>query len=386
MAQVMRYLCHVAVLLAVAMAAACGGDPGSPPDALSAAAAPAKTPERTRAARDAALASAKVWQQPAVPIAQANLRLNRAGPGHIDDSAHISCRFVLRPVSGTTPKFYCELPTGEALKIKYGKWNPELHAEVAASRLLTALGFPADQMFIVGGVHCAGCPTFPFQSLRCFARVGLHSACFPGGVNYAHTVDFDSAVLERKLPGTVIEAESDQGWAWFELDRIDPVHGGSTAAEVDALRLMAVFLAHWDNKSPNQRLLCPPEAVDADGGCRQPLAIIQDLGATFGPLKIDLNNWKRGRIWKDTATCTVSMAHMPWGGATFPERRISEGGRRLLLGLLTQLSDQQLRDLFEGSRVTAHEQLGAEGRRADAWVGAFKDRVAQIRDAGPCAS
>jgi hypothetical protein len=147
-----------------------------------------------------------------------------------------------------------------------------------------------------------------------------------------------------------------------------------------------VFLAHWDNKAPNQRLICPAAAAGNDAACAQPLAIIQDLGATFGPLKLDLHNWRSGRIWKDGATCTVSMEHLPWSGATFPERRISEAGRRLLLQLLEQLSDQQLRDLFEGSRVTSYEQYGTERRPADAWVAAFKARVAQIRQAGPCPS
>jgi hypothetical protein len=337
------------------------------------------------AARDDALASARVWQPPPVPVAQANLRVNPLAPGRIDDAAEVTCRFIVRDVSGTTPKFYCELPGGDVLKIKYGRTNPELHAEVAASRLLNALGFPADQMFIVGRVRCAGCPMFPFQALRCFARVGVQSVCFAGGIDYERVVDFDSAVLERKLPGRVVEAFANQGWAWYELDRIDPQRG-STTAEVDAFRLLAVFLAHWDNKSANQRLVCPTGLDRGDGGCSQSLAIIQDLGATFGPLKLDLHNWRRGRIWKDAKTCTVSMEHFPWRGATFTERGISEEGRLLLLGLLAQLSDQQLHDLFEGSRVATHEQFGADGGRTQGWVAAFKDRIAQIRDAGPCSS
>jgi hypothetical protein len=340
--------------------------------------------DRARRARDSALASARVWQPPAVPVAQANLRTNPQGPGAFRDDDDVQCRFRVEGVSGTTPKFYCELPSGEAVKVKYGSGNPELHAEVAASRLLTALGFSADRMFVVRRVRCVGCPAFPFQSLRCLDRTGLKSACFPGGIGYTSAAEFDVAVIERKLPGRVIETIEDEGWAWFELDRIDPARGGASRAEVDALRLVAVFLAHWDNKASNQRLICPADAEGNDGACLRPLAIMQDLGATFGPLKIDLPNWRQGRIWKDGATCTVSMKHLPWGGGTFPDRQISEGGRRLLLGLLEQLSDQQLRDLFEGSRVTSHDQVSADARRADAWVRAFKDRVTQIRDGGPC--
>ena len=37
-------------------------------------------------------------------------------------------------------------------------------------------------------------------------------------------------------------------------------------------------------------------------------------------------------------------------GATFGEATISEGGRRLLAGRLTRLSERQVRDLFEGAR------------------------------------
>ena len=56
---------------------------------------------------------------------------------------------------------------------------------------------------------------------------------------------------------------------------------------------MAVLLAHWDNKAENQRLVCPPGAEGPEGTCSKPLAIMQDLGATFGPVKVDLNNWRQ---------------------------------------------------------------------------------------------
>lgn len=342
--------------------------------------------DRANDRRNAAWASARVWTTPAMPIGQVDFRSNPAGPGAIREDQEVACRFKLRNVSGTTPKFYCELENGEQLKVKYGEANPELAAEVAASRLLTALGFGADRMFIVRRVRCAGCPMFPFQSLRCLDRMGWQSACFAGGIDHNRVIDFDTVVLERKLDGQVIEAFDGQGWAWFELDRIDVARGGSTRAEVDAFRLMAVFLAHWDNKSPNQRLICLVGAERSDGGCTQVLAIMQDLGATFGPNKIDLHNWRQGQIWKDGASCTVSMKHLPWGGGTFPERRISEGGRQLLLGLLEQLSDQQLRDLFEGSRVTAHDQFSAAARSAESWVAVFRDKIRQIKDAGPCSA
>jgi hypothetical protein len=377
------------VLSAVIVAACVGGDAAPPATVgeVKAAAAPTGTVmdgHRALAQRDAALASARVWAPPAVPIAQANLRVNPPGPGAFADDQVVSCRFTTQEVGGTTPKFYCELPDGEVLKVKYGSGNPELWAETAATRLLSALGFGADRVYLVGRLRCAGCPRFPFQSLRCYQKTGMKSACFAGGIDYDRVVDFDAAIIERKVDGRKIEGAADQGWAWYELRRIDPARGGSSRAEVDALRLMAVVLAHWDNKAENQRLVCPADAEGPDKSCTRPLAIMQDLGATFGPVKVDLHNWRRYRVWADGATCTVSMKTLPWGGATFPDWQISEAGRLLLLGWLEQLSEQQLRDLFEGSRITQFDQLAAAARSADAWVKAFKEKVEQIREGGPC--
>lgn len=366
------------VITASALSGACGSNE---PAVNAAAGEPAAA-----RVRDDALAAARVWRQPSTPIGSADLRVNPHHEGGWSDDDEIDCRFTLEPVDGTTPKFYCELPSGESIKVKYGRNNAELAAEVAATRLLTALGFFTDDMFVVQRVRCAGCPTFPFQALRCLARLGVQRACMPGGIDYGRVATFDAVVLERKRAGRVIESFEDQGWAWFEIDRIDPSRGGSATADVDALRLMAVFLAHWDNKSANQRLVCPPRGDRPDGSCAEPLAIIQDLGATFGPLKVDLHNWTRGRIWKNAADCTVSMAHMPWGGGTFPERRISEAGRSLVLNLLEQLSDDQLREFFEGSRIIAQDQFTGHATRTEAWIRAFQWRVEQIRAAGPCPS
>ena len=334
------------------------------------------------ALRAQALASARVWQPPGRPVGEADLRANPPG-GAFSADEDLTCRFTKEVVGGTTPKFYCELADGELVKIKYGAGNPELPAEVAATRLLTALGFWSDQVFVVRSVKCQGCPRFPFKALRCAQSTGFESLCYAGASSDA-TKTFPFAVVERRLEGRIIESIEDQGWAWYELTSVDAARGGSSRAEIDALRLMAVFLAHWDNKAPNQRLVCPPDADRPDGGCDRPLAIMQDLGATFGPLKVDLHNWRSGRIWTDPKTCTVSMEHMPWGGATFPEGQISEEGRQLLLGLLTQLTDAQLRDLFEGSRATVESQFNAESASIAAWVQAFKSRVEQIRDGGPC--
>src|SRR6202040_3759394 len=124
----------------------------------------------------------------------------------------------------------------------------EVFAEVIASRLLSALGFPTDRMYVVDRIRCAGCPEDPFSTLQCLNDGSSYEQCF-SSLDYSQTRDFDAAVIERPLAGRRIETRKDPGWTWEELTKIDPDAGGASRAQVDALRLMAVFLGHWDNKS-----------------------------------------------------------------------------------------------------------------------------------------
>ena len=271
--------------------------------------------------REEALAAARVWTAPVVPIGQFDFTANPPRGFNIVDD--VSCRFVVRKLSGRTQKFHCQLPDGRILKIKYGSGNAELQAEVAGTRLLKALGFSADDMFVVRSVRCDGCPRYPFQSLLCSERLQLGSLCFAGPLGSQSVRTFTAAVIERRVGGSVIEAFEDQGWSWYELDRVDAAHGGATRAELDAFRLLAMVLAHWDNKGANQRLICPEGRDLADGRCAAPIAMIQDLGATFGPIRVDLPSWRATPVWRDRAACKISMSTLPYGGATFPDRQVS---------------------------------------------------------------
>ena len=333
-------------------------------------------------ARDNALASARVWRAPTIPIGTFDFAANPPNGWRPDED--VTCRFVAEPVSGTTPKFDCKLPNGEVVKVKYGKANEETYSEVAASRLLTALGFGADQMFVVRSVQCDGCPRSPHLTLRCLAKTGIAWPCFLGGPDYGTVRPVPHAVIERRMAGDAIEVTDGQGWAWFELDKIDPDRGGSPRRETDALRLIAVLLSHWDNKSANQRLVCPPGGQRPDGSCAAPFAIMQDLGAEFGPRKVDLPSWRRMPVWADPKACLVSMRHLPWGGGTFPDTHVTEEGRLFLLGLLEQLTQPQLETLFSASRITSLQSTTYESRSATAWARAFLDKVREVRNAGPC--
>jgi hypothetical protein len=319
----------------------------------------------TPAVREAALARARVWLRPAVPPGEADLERNNPGGPRALLGDELVCTFRESQSRGQTPKFLCVMEDGEVVKVKSGKDNPEVFSEIAGARLLGALGFLTDEVYAIDRVRCLGCPPRP-QDLSWWGRLLRRRP---------PEVVFEMAAVERRLPGHSLRS----GWAWYELARVDARLGGASRAELDALRLMAVFLAHWDNKAENQRLSCQG-GLAADGTCVEPVAFIRDVGGSFGPGKVDLARWRTIPIWTDRATCKVSLRKLPYRGGTFPDSRISERGRALLAGLLGQLSDAQIRGLFSGARFPLYMGHSSGGDDLEAWVAAFRAKVTEITE------
>ena len=373
------------------MAVACGGSPRPDshdpagkgvPDSIAAAqdskdSGPARRHRIVSAGeRDDAVTRAEVWRAPEVPIRRANLGDGRDVPSRLD------CWFTLTTVGGTTPKFDCELDTAEEIRIKYG-YGAETHAEVAATRLLRALGFGADAVTMVERLRCYGCPREPFTTSRVVEAT--HSrGLYARALDYRDHQDFEWVALERRFPALAIESERTRGWAMFELDRVDPSKGGAPRTHVDAIRLMAIFLAHWDNKAANQRLVCLAERWADGTPCPRTFLLLHDLGATFGPRKVDLHDWEAAAIWEDRASCVVSMRDMPHGGATFGRARVTESGRRFAADLLGQITDAQLAELFGAARFDRLRGPFRENASVSEWVRVFKARAAAIRNGPPC--
>ena len=144
---------------------------------------------------------------------------------------------------------------------------------------------------------------------------------------------------------------------------------------------MAVLLAHWDNKASNQRLVCLDRVPkESSTSCPRPLLMLQDLGATFGPSKTNLERWAAAPIWEDEATCRVGMTSLPYQGATFRPVEISERGRLLLADKLRLLTAEQMRNLFE------HAGFPLKGDSSETWAAVLERKIRAIVDRPPCPS
>ena len=108
------------------------------------------------------LRNARVWTE--TNPARADLTKNPPDSTGALSEALVRCRYVSSAAHGTTAKFDCVLPDGEVVKVKYGHTG-EIHAEVAATRLLSALGFGADRMFLIPRLRCYGCLRNPFYAV-----------------------------------------------------------------------------------------------------------------------------------------------------------------------------------------------------------------------------
>ncbi len=114
--------------------------------------------------------------------------------------------------------------------------------------------------------------------------------------------------------------------------------GGATRAQIDALKLLAVFIQHSDSKPGQQEIVCQEgrKQKDAKGNetCAEAWLVIKDLGGSFGKAtklntsKMNLADWDGAVIWKDAKQCIGDMPRSFTGSLEDP--MISEAGRQFL--------------------------------------------------------
>jgi hypothetical protein len=313
----------------------------------------------TKEERLALIRRAQVWKP--TDVALMDIRSGPAGVGAFQPNQLVTCDYAPRRLQGSSRKFYCALPDGDVVKVRYGADNHEVQGSVLATRLLWALGFVADRVDPVR-ISCRGCSADPWKDHA--TDKGTH--------------EFDPAVIERKPHGQEVwEGDKQADWAWPELNDVDANLGGAPPEQRDALKLLAVFMQHTDTKSKQQRLLCVSAAAPAEGTCDQPYLFLHDVGLTFGRANalnssgtgsVNFEEWAKTPIWKDRDACIGHLSKSNTG--TLGNPRISEAGRKFLADLLVQLTDQQVRDLFEVAQVDRRRG----GASVDNWIAAFNQK------------
>jgi hypothetical protein len=303
-------------------------------------------------------------------------------------------------MGGKTPKFECKITSvisangqvqtltpdidEEPVKVKFGGEDNEVFAELVATRLMWALGYYADSWFAVQ-VECHNCPENPVS-----------------GSGTPATRTYVPANIVRKFSWHKMteSGKDEEGWSWNELESVN----GRPTYERDGLELLAAFMQHSDNKPPQQRLTChkveiDDKAIPPSVTCDKSVMLVQDVGATFGggglftsnsSAKMNLKSWSNKKLWNSAGTegapkqCQAALRKSLTATNGLSNPKISEEGRRFDAGLMCQLSDRQIEDLFKVARVAEmpeyHNKDGSfksgvdESSVVKQWVDAFKQK------------
>lgn len=169
--------------------------------------------------------------------------LNRLdGPGGQARAPGADFKFLRESRSGTAPKFEVEDENGAKWKVKLG---PEVKGEIAATRLVRAAGYYADEDYYRAQIRV--------QGMKPLSRGNKY-------ISEGNLVR--GARLER-----ADEGNKSQEWSWYET-RV------AGTQEFNGLRVMMALINNWDLKEINNSIY-----NEAGVGQRY---FVADLGASFG--------------------------------------------------------------------------------------------------------
>lgn len=183
--------------------------------------------------------AAVLWQD-RVNIATRDVIYGPGGPQH---QPHGPFKFVKEDLDGTNPKFVITDADGVKWKIKLGV---EAQPETAASRLVWAAGYFADEEYFLPDIKVDNMPSNLHRGQDLVEPDGL----------------MHNARLKRYLKG-----EDKEGiWRWKE----NPFTG---TREFNGLRVMMAIINNWDLKDVNNKV------YEFEG---KRIYLVSDLGASFG--------------------------------------------------------------------------------------------------------
>jgi len=291
---------------------------------------------------------ALLWKDP-TNISVRNLHYGQGGERHSPHRTIFS--FVKEDLSGTNPKFIVTDQSGVKWKIKLGA---EAKPEVAASRLVCAVGYFTPEDYYLPELQVTGMPT------------QLHRG--------KQFVSAEGTMRAARLQRMEISDDKSGNWAWK-----GSAFDGSR--ELNGLRVLMALINNWDLKDVNNKIL-EKTIHDSIDSPKQEVYVVSDLGASFGPTGIVLGKSRsRGnlaayRFSKFVTKVTPSYvdfatpSRATWLEAFNPPkyfmrlnlrpigRHIPRSDAKWLATILARLSPGQIRDAFRAAGYSPEEVEG----------------------------
>jgi hypothetical protein len=238
--------------------------------------------------------------------------------------------FVEEDTSGTQPKVVVTDRSGNTWDVKFGD---EVHSEIAANRLVWALGYLGEELYFVREGH--------ISAAKNLTRAAEHIG--PDGW-------FEQARFRRRIPTM---QRTDEEWTFKQ----NPFVG---TREMSGLRILMTMIANWDIRGPrNNKVL----QVTAPDGSTERWFIVSDLGGTFGRMggllsghsKWNLKDFQSEGFIEKTADGQIHLDYDGWDSGI---DRVPIDHARWFVSLAEQLTPQQMRRAFEAAGATQEEVEG----------------------------
>lgn len=219
------------------------------------------------------------------------------------------------------------------------KFDEEIHAEIAANRIVWALGYVVEDQYFV--------PEGTVTGATKLGRAAKHIG--PNGA-------FAKSRLRARSAGT---PRSDETWSMEK----NPFVG---TKELSGLQILMTMINNWDiNFARNNRVL------RVTSGARvERRFLVSDLGATFGKmgsgLLSDRSKWKVDDFRQERfiEKTEGGMVHLAYRGYDKIEQVPLEHAR-WFANLASQLTTPQLRRAFEAAGATPEEVEGFSAKLAE---------------------
>lgn len=228
---------------------------------------------------------------------------------------------------GTQPKVVVTDAEGTVWDVKFG---PEAHAEVAANRIVWALGYFVDELYFV-----------PEGTIRGVRKLGrAEKVIAPDG-------NFREARFKRRDPERVRLKDS---WSFAQ----NPFHG---KPELAGLQVLMTLLCNWDIEDGRNNGIVE---VTVTNGRRERWYMVADLGATFGRMGNRLSNhskWDIAGFREERFVDKIDgdELELDFDGLESGLDAVPIAHARWFATLIGQLTPAQLRQAFTAAGATREE-------------------------------
>ncbi len=241
--------------------------------------------------------------------------------------------FVKEDVTGTNPKVKVVDANGVKWNVKF---DEEVHAEVAASRLVWACGYMVEASYFV-------------PSTKIIGVTGLGRAKKFVGSDGSIT----NAMFENR-PDTI--ARRNIRWTWDS----NPFVG---TKEFSGLAILNVLLNNWDAKVDNNNVL----GMYGDDNQVYEWYVQSDWGGTFGKMggvfshtKWDVNDYSKQAFISGVSGGSLKLNYSGKMGSSLKSVPVEHA--KWFAGIIGQLTDEQIRDAFKAAGANDQEIVAFSAR------------------------